>query len=71
MKTLDSIYGKCPEYLEWLKERLVIPGWAGELEPYEVRYIKEQLRASKSLRRLWGVKNKNVPLKKIKTIAGE
>lgn len=34
--------------------KLLVPGWAGELDGAELAYIKSRLRGSASLRRLWG-----------------
>jgi len=52
--TLDEIYESAPELLKFYKKKLLEPGWAGELKPYELAYIKSQLRLSPSLRRRWG-----------------
>jgi|GEM_PF-1789218 len=52
--TLDEIYTGDPGLLKFYKRKLLEPGWAGELKPYELAYIKAQLRQSPSLRRRWG-----------------
>jgi len=52
--TLDEIYAGDPKLLKFYKRKLLEPGWAGELKPYELAYIKAQLRQSPSLRRRWG-----------------
>ena len=54
--TLDEVYGDDPELLKLYKKKLLIPGWAGELKPDELKYIKSQLRVSPSLKRRWGFK---------------
>jgi len=51
---LDEIYAGDPGLLKFYKRKLLEPGWAGELKPYELAYIKAQLRQSPSLRRRWG-----------------
>ena len=42
-----------PECPEFYKEELLEPGWAGELSPDELAYIKSQLKQSSSLKRHW------------------
>jgi hypothetical protein len=54
MKTLEEVYKNYPELLEFYKTNLLKPGWAGELAPYELAYIKSQLMKSPRLRKLWG-----------------
>ena len=39
---------------EFCKEKLLEPGWAGELSTAELAYIKSQLKQSPSLKRRWG-----------------
>ena len=36
------------------KERLIEPGWAGELNREELAYVKSELKKSPSLKRRWG-----------------
>ena len=36
-------------------ERLLIPGWAGELSEEELAFIQERLRRSRRLLRLWKI----------------
>jgi len=36
-------------------QRLLIPGWAGELSDPEVEFIQERLRLSRRLSRKWGI----------------
>ncbi len=43
-----------PEFLEFYKENLLEPGWAGELSRDQLAYIKSQLKKSPSLKRRWG-----------------
>jgi len=52
--TLDEIYAGDPKLLKFYRKKMLEPGWAGELKPYELAYIKAQLRGSPSLRRRWG-----------------
>jgi len=52
--TLGEIYEGDPKLLKFYKRKLLEPGWAGELKPYELAYIKAQLRQSPALRRRWG-----------------
>jgi len=52
--TLEERYKNDPWLLELYKEKLLEPGWAGELDDVELEYIKSELRKSPSLRRKWG-----------------
>jgi len=52
--TLEERYKEDTESLEFDREKLIEPGWAGELNPDEFAYIKSQLRQSPSLKRRWG-----------------
>jgi len=52
--TLDELYKDDPGLLEFYEENLLIPEWAGELAPYEVKYIRSELKKSARLRRRWG-----------------
>jgi len=52
--SLRDKYAKDPSLLEHYERKLLEPGWAGELTPDELAYIKSQLRQSRSLRRRWG-----------------
>ncbi len=36
------------------RQKLIIPGWGGDLTEEEYAYIKAQLRESASLKRKWG-----------------
>ena len=44
----------CDELSEFYKVNLLETGWAGELSPVELAYIKSELKKSPSLRRRWG-----------------
>jgi len=52
--TLSERYTFDIKLLEFYREKLIEPGWAGELSPDEFAYIKSQLRESPSLKRRWG-----------------
>ena len=69
--TLDEIPEDDPGLLKFYKKKLLIPGWAGEIKPFELDYIKSQLRASPSLKRRWGFKPsaKRLPEKRIRAMA--
>ncbi len=51
--TLEERYANDPWLLEFYKENLLEPGWAGELDSVELEYIKSPLKQSPSLRRRW------------------
>jgi len=52
--TLEERYADNPWLLQYYREALLEPGWAGELDDVELEYIKSELRKSPSLRRKWG-----------------
>lgn len=52
--TLEERYKDDPELLEFYMTNLLEPGWAGELAPYELAYIKSELMNSPRLKRRWG-----------------
>jgi hypothetical protein len=52
--SLEERYADAPKSLEPYRENLLEPGWAGELDPDELAFIKSKLRQSASLRRRWG-----------------
>ena len=54
--TLEERYASDPQLLKFYKKKLLEPGWAGQLKPYELAYIKSQLRQSPSLKRRWAFK---------------
>lgn len=39
-------------------ERLREPGWAGEMTPSELEWLKDQLHRSAQLRRRWGLRRR-------------
>lgn len=43
-----------PELHDLYAEKLLEPGWAGEIDRRELAYIKSQLQQSASLKRRWG-----------------
>ena len=69
--TLDEMHEDAPGLLVFYKKKLLIPGWAGEIKPFELDYIKSELRASPSLKRRWGFKPsaRRLPEKRIRAIA--
>lgn len=54
-----------------IDERLLKPGWAGDLNPEEFKYVRSQLRKSPSLKRRWGFRPsaKRLAEGRIRTIA--
>ena len=52
--SLEKPYASDSQPLEFYKRKLLEPGWAGELSPDELAYIKSELRKSPTLRRKWG-----------------
>jgi len=52
--SLEKQYANDPVLLEFYKQKLLQPGWAGELDFDELAHLKSQLRQSPSLRRRWG-----------------
>jgi len=52
--SLEERCAKDPDLLQLYKKKLLIPGWAGELDRVELNYIKSQLRQLPSLKRRWG-----------------
>jgi hypothetical protein len=69
--SLEERYANDPQLLEFYKQKLLEPGWAGELDPDELAYIKSQLRRSPSLRRRWGFRPsaKRLSEERIKAVA--
>jgi len=43
------------ELSDWLKRKLLIPGWAGDLAPAELAFIKQALKKDRRLRAKWGL----------------
>ena len=52
--TLDEIYAKDKPLLKFYKHKLLIPGWAGELNEPEYQYIYGKLKNDNALRTKWG-----------------
>jgi hypothetical protein len=50
-------------------QRLLIPGWAGELSDPEVEFIQERLRLSRRLSQKWGIINRNYSEQCIRQLA--
>ena len=50
-------------------QRLLIPGWAGELSDPEVEFIQERLRLSRRLSRKWGIINRGYSEQDIRQVA--
>ena len=69
--TLEERYAADPELLRFYRKKLLEPGWTGELIPYELAYIKSQLRVSPLLKRRWGFKPsaKRLSEKRIRAVA--
>ncbi len=56
---------------DFYRKKLLIPGWAGELDSVELAYIKKRLFADRRLRAKWGFKRGTGRLseEKIKMVA--
>ena len=69
--TLEERYANDPWTLEFYKEKLLEPGWAGDLDSVELEYIKSNLKQSSSLRRRWGFRPsaKRLSESRIRTVA--
>ncbi len=69
--TLEERYADDLWLLGFYKKRLIVPGWAGELDAVELVYIKSQLKQSPSLKRRWGFRPtaRRLSEKRIRTIA--
>ena len=50
-------------------QRLLIPGWAGELSDPEVEFVQERLRLSRRLSRKWGIINRGYSEQGIRQVA--
>ena len=50
-------------------ERLLIPGWAGELSEEELAFVQERLRRSRRLLRLWKIAARDCPENAIRQVA--
>ncbi len=71
--SLEERYARDPELLAFYRKRLLEPGWAGELDPDELAYVKSELRQSASLRRRWGFRPsaKRLSESRIRAVAGD
>ena len=56
MKTLEERYAGDPQLLDYYKKKLLVPGWAGQLDRVELAYVKSELMKSPCLKRRWGLK---------------
>ena len=52
-------------------ERLLIPGWAGELSEEELAFVQERLRRSRRLLRLWKIATRDCPENAVRQAAFE
>jgi hypothetical protein len=50
-------------------ERLLIPGWAGEISDDELTFIQERLRRYRKLLRQWKIANRSCPEYAIRNMA--
>ena len=50
-------------------ERLLIPGWAGELTDPELAFIEERLRRSRGLSKQWGITDRDYSEQRIRQSA--
>jgi hypothetical protein len=53
MNTLEQEYKDHPDKLKFLKSRLLLPGWAGEVDDIEAAFIAERLNADRKLWLQW------------------
>jgi len=53
------------------QELLLRPGWAGDLEDDELRYIKGRLINSPRLRSIWGIYGRHISAAHIRRVARE
>jgi len=56
---LYETYKDSPELLKFYQKKLLEPGWSGQLNDVEIRYIKSRLKKSKRLKRRWEFYNGN------------
>jgi hypothetical protein len=70
---VEEHYGNDPQLLSFHQEKLLKPGWAGELSPGEFVYIKSELQRSSSLKRRWAFRPsaKRLSESRIRDIARE
>ena len=50
-------------------ERLLVPGWAGELSDPELAFIEERLRGSRRLSKRWGIASRDYTEQCIRQVA--
>ena len=50
-----------------IDKRILIPGWAGSLEPEEIKFVVQQLKKRPALREKWGFSRNatKYPIKKL------
>jgi len=60
-----------PQLHDHYSDSLLKPGWAGELNPQELAYIKGKLKASSSLRRKWRFRTTRISDALIRKVAME
>lgn len=53
METLEQKYKNDPALLKLYKTKLLIPGWAGELDDLEAAYVAEKLNSDRQLWLSW------------------
>ncbi len=68
-RTLEECYQDDPGLLEFYKDKLLEPDWAGELDDVELGYVKGQLKKSGWLRRRWGFCNQRISTRHIREVA--
>lgn len=52
--TLEERHASDTWLLEYYRKSLLEPGWAGELDDVELKYVRSELIKSRSLKRRWG-----------------
>ena len=50
-------------------DRLLVPGWAGELSDPELAFIEERLRGSRRLFKQWGITSRDYTEQCIRQVA--
>lgn len=71
METLEKRYAGDLKLLAYYKQKLLIPGWAGQLDAVELAYVKSEIMKSPSPKRHWGLKpsTKRVSKKYLRLVA--
>jgi hypothetical protein len=54
---------------EFFNPMILAPGWAGDLSPEELAYIKRTLKRNPELRRLWGFRTTRISDDAIRKVA--